>query len=144
MNGFELFLIIAGAIIIFFIAYRIGRRVGELTVHRRWERIVPSLRADAAKRSRAVIGGLFSEQLAPFLPDFPWKPTEVRFVGKPVDFLVFKGLDEKEVEEVVFVEVKSGRARLSGVERSLRRAVEDGRVSWREYRVPSRLVNHEE
>jgi len=34
-------------------------------------------------KSRAVLGGQFSEQLAPFLPDFKYLPTECRFVGKP-------------------------------------------------------------
>jgi predicted Holliday junction resolvase-like endonuclease len=34
---------------------------------------------------------VFSEQVAPFLPDFPedLKASEARFIGKPVDFLIF-------------------------------------------------------
>jgi predicted Holliday junction resolvase-like endonuclease len=74
--------------------------------------------------------------LAPYLPDFPWSPTEVRFLGKPIDFLVFRGMDGKTIEEVIFVEVKTGESRLSPVERSLRDAIQAGRVSWAEWRGP--------
>ncbi len=93
------------------------------------------IRRDALRRSRATLTGLASEQLAPYLPGFRWKPTEARFLGKPVDFIVFEGLDERRVDRVIFVEVKSGAARLSSVQRTLKDAIKDGRVSWDEYRV---------
>lgn len=70
------------------------------------------------------------------MPDFPYDPGDSRFLGSPVDFVVFAGLREgDEVEEIVFVEVKTGKSRLSRREQSVRRAVEEGRVSWREERV---------
>jgi predicted Holliday junction resolvase-like endonuclease len=85
-------------------------------------------------RSRAVISGQVSEQMAPYLPGFNHNPSEARFIGKPIDFVVFSGLDGKSVEEVVFVEVKTGGSRVSPVERSLKDAIEGGRVRWEEYR----------
>lgn len=97
---------------------------------------VPKEREDAIRRSRATLSGQFSEQLAPYLPDFPFDPTEAKFIGKPIDFLVFKGMSEKDISEVIFVEVKSGGARLTGSENKLREAIENKRVSWFEYRVP--------
>ena len=54
------------------------------------------LRKDAVKRSKAVINGQVAEQIAPFLPDFPANPSDARFIGKPVDFIVFSGLSENE------------------------------------------------
>jgi predicted Holliday junction resolvase-like endonuclease len=89
------------------IAYLIGKGVGAKSRDRHWEAEIPVHRKDAVLRSRAVIGGQFSEQLAPFLPDFKYKPTECRFIGKPVDLIVFNGMDDKNINEVVFVEVKS-------------------------------------
>ena len=87
-----------------------------------------------------MLGGQFSEQLAPFLPDFKYLPTECRFMGKPVDLLVFKGMDEKKIEEVVFVEVKSGKAKTSPVEKSLKETIEKKKVRWEEYRIPDELT----
>ncbi len=92
--------------------------------------------AGRLKTSRAVLGGQFSEQIAPYLPDFPFNPSDCRFMGKPIDFIVFKGMNEKDINEVIFVEVKSGKTKaLSPQERKLRDVIEAGRVSWLQYDV---------
>ncbi len=69
-------------------------------------------------RSRSVLSGMFAEQLAPYLPNFPFSPTEAKSIGAPIDFLVFKGMDAQSIEEVIFVEVKSGSAGPNQNERS--------------------------
>ena len=89
----------------------------------------------AISRSRSVLGGQFAEQLAPFLPDFPADPTEARFLGSPVDLVVFPGLAEGNPREIVFVEVKSGNARPTAVQRRLEALVAEGRVRWKLLRV---------
>ncbi len=95
-----------------------------------------SLRSDAIKRSRSVIGGQLAEQVAPFLPGFPCNPGAARFIGKPVDFIAFPGLTaENKVNEVLLIEVKTGKSNLSGREREIKRAVAEGRVRYVEYRV---------
>ena len=53
----------------------------------------------SVRRSRSVLGGMFAEQLAPYLPNFPFSPTEAKFIGAPIDFLVFKGMDAQPIEE---------------------------------------------
>ena len=118
------------------ITYYVGRYSGRKLV----KGAIDAERADAKKRQRAVLGGQFSEQLAPYLPGFNWNPNEVRFIGKPIDFLVFSGLDDKTVNEVIFVEVKSGSSQLSPIERKLRDAIKAGKVRWVEYRVPRQIT----
>ena len=136
MEFFELIAVIVFLILIFFIGYLIGKYI---TQHKLKEKI-PEIREDAIKHSRAVLSGQFSEQIAPYLPDFPYKPTEARFIGKPIDFVVFKGMDEKKIDEVVFVEVKSGQSALSKVEKTLKSAIESKNVSWHEYKVPEEVT----
>ena len=93
------------------------------------------LRSDAINRSRAVIGGQVVEQVAPFLPGFPCKPADARFIGKPVDFVAFPGLSESDsVDEVLLIEVKTGNSALNAREKEIRRAVKEGRVRYVEYR----------
>lgn len=133
-------ILIFAALVLIVLAYFIGHWIGSFRKHREWEKVVPDLRKEAIMKSRAVLGGQFSEQLAPFLPDFKYLPTECRFVGKPTDLIVFKGMDEKKIEEVVFVEVKSGNARLSPQEKNLKEAVEKGKVRFEEYRIPEELT----
>ena len=94
-------------------------------------------RADAVKKSRAVLGGLAGEQVSPFLPGFPCNPADARFVGKPVDFVAFPGAaDGDEIKEILLIEVKSGEASLSKRERQIKACVEAGRVRYVEYRIP--------
>lgn len=137
MEFFEIIGIIVLLIIISFIGYLIGRYVAK----KQHEEKIPELREDAIKQSRAVLSGQFSEQIAPYLPNFPFKPTEARFIGKPIDFVVFKGMDDKKIDEVVFVEVKSGQSQLSKVEKTLKSAVENKKVSWHEYKVPEEITS---
>ena len=122
------------------IAYIIGQKIGAFKRDRFWEAELPSYRKDAIMKSRAVLGGHFSEQLAPFLPGFKYIPTECRFLGKPVDFLVFRGMDEKNMNEIVFVEVKSGNAKLSPSEKKLKEVIDNKKVRWEEYRVDKELT----
>jgi predicted Holliday junction resolvase-like endonuclease len=95
----------------------------------------------AVQRSRSVLSGMFAEQLAPYLPNFPFSPTEAKFIGALIDFLVFKGMDAQHIEEVIFVEVKSGSARLNHNEHSLKEAIDNKRVRWHEYRVPTPVTH---
>ena len=121
------------------IGYLIGHALGTFRRERMWQQQLPEHRADAIARSRAVLAGHFSEQLAPYLPNFPFKPTECKFIGKPVDFIVFHGLDEKNVTGVSFVEVKSGGSKLSSTEKTVKDAIENRKVQWVDYRVPDDL-----
>ena len=130
----ELFELI-GILLVIALILSLGYLIGRHAANKKWEAKVPELREDAISHSRAVLSGQFSEQIAPYLPDFPYKPTEARFIGKPIDFIVFKGMDGKKIEEVVFVEVKTGQSQLSPVEKSLKEAVENKKISWDEYRA---------
>ena len=125
------------------IAYWLGQKNGAFKKHKEWEEALPNYRKDAIMKSRAVLGGQFSEQLAPFLPDFKYLPTECRFVGKPIDLIVFKGMDEKNINEVVFVEVKSGNAKLSEHEKRLKEVIDKKKVRWEEYRIHEELTKKE-
>ena len=110
-------LLIAAAL---FLMYEIGKMVGEKRATDKF----PEAKKAAVQRSRSVLSGMFAEQLAPYLPNFPFSPTEAKFIGAPIDFLVFKGMDAQHIEEVIFVEVKSGSARLNHNEHSLKDAID--------------------
>jgi predicted Holliday junction resolvase-like endonuclease len=98
-------------------------------------RYTAAIRVDAVLRSQAVTAGKVHEQIVPYLPGFPYNPKDVRFLGSPVDLVVFDGLAEGELRGIIFVEVKTGRAGLSGRERRVRTVVEARAVEWAELRV---------
>ena len=115
---------------------KVGSLLGRLRAERGFDRMVRDERRDAVKRSRAVLGGQLAEQMAAFFPGFPADPSDARFIGKPVDFICFTGLSGGTVTDITFVEVKTGQSNLSPVERSVRNAIEAGRVHYTEYRIP--------
>jgi len=91
------------------------------------------IRQDAIERSTSTIMGKVGEQLAPLMLFLKYdiNPKDVRFIGSPVDFIAFKGLSEGNLEEIVFIEVKSGKTSdLTHRERMIRKVVEDKRISW--------------
>jgi predicted Holliday junction resolvase-like endonuclease len=91
------------------------------------------IRSDAVQRSQAVTRGKVTEHIVPYLPGFDFDPKDIRFLGTPIDLIAFKGLNSstEDVEEIVFIEIKTGRSALSSRERAVRRAVEEKRVAWR-------------
>lgn len=94
-----------------------------------------SIRTDAVQRSKSVIVGKVTEHIVPYLPEFRYNPKDARFIGSPIDFLVFDGLDQEALVHIVFVEVKTGSSALSKRERQVRDAIRDGRIRWEELRV---------
>lgn len=130
-------------IVAIFLALFIGIYIGKKLVERHYKARLgewifdkeKEIREDAVKRSRLVLGGKFIEQLAPYLPGFKYDPTDARFVGSPIDFIVFDGLSKGEPGKIVFVEVKSGESRLSKKERKVKEIVERKKVEWEEFRA---------
>ena len=87
-------------------------------------------------RSRSVIKGLVTEQFAPLFPDFKYNLSDVRFLGNPVDLVVFNGLHKNAVQEIIFLEIKSSRrSPLTKSEKSVREAVRNKEVRWEIYRL---------
>ncbi len=82
--------------------------------------------------------GKVQEQLIPYLPEFRYNPKDARFLGTPVDLVIFDGLDDGRVRRVVFVEVKTGSSALTGRERQVRDVIEARAVEWAELRVAHR------
>jgi len=95
------------------------------------------IRKDSVSRSRSTLKGRIAEQMAPLLPEFPFPLADARFIGNPIDFVVFDGYtrakDENAVRiDIVLVEIKKGKkSRLSREEMLIKKAVEEGRVSWK-------------
>jgi len=93
-----------------------------------------TIRQDAIQRSQSVTVGKITEHLVPYLPGFTYNPKDARFIGSPIDLIIFDGLNDGDIRKIVFVEVKTGASNLNARERRVRDAVVAGRVEWIEYR----------
>ena len=94
-----------------------------------WRNLLRMESNAAVRRSRAVLLGRLLERIAPCFRKFPYDPRDMRSICDPVDYILFDGLTvERKVSQILFIEVKCGRSRLTGVQRSIRDAVESGRT----------------
>lgn len=132
-------LTLALILIVGIIALFLGLIIGYLLLKRSFEKKLDSIlkaeREDAIKRSRASLTGQFSEQLAPYFPDFPYSPTEAHFIGKPIDYIIFKGADSNDIKEIIFLEIKSGQSKLNKQEKNLKETILSKKIKWDEYKV---------
>ncbi len=82
-----------------------------------------------AKASQSVKYGKLTEHWIPFSKDFPYSASRFRFVGNPIDGLVFD--DQK----IVFVEFKTASSQLNDNQKKVKNLVQDKKVEWLEFRV---------
>ncbi len=140
MQAFDLsnVIVILAAIIVILLVYvaYLKRSVG-LEVEKRVLEREDLIRKDALDRSRASLKGRLSEQIVPFLEQFHYNPADARFIGSPIDFVIFDGYtDVKDGGAdkpigVVLMEIKKGRyASLSQEERRIEEGVKKGMVKW--------------
>lgn len=90
----------------------------------------------------ATILGRVGEHLAPLIifMNYGIKPKDLKFLGNSVDYIAFKGLSDGRIEEVVFIEVKTGKTTtLTQHEREIKRAIELGRFKWLTVRQPTEI-----
>lgn len=130
-------LVLLAAIVVLWIAYRAIQTRAKLQLEQ-WKALHrDTISREAIRGSQAAVAGRVFERLAPYLPGFDYNPKDARFIGDPVDFVVFDGLSEGNVRGVVFVEVKTGAGDLNGNERRVKRAISERRVTWSLFRVPN-------
>lgn len=93
-----------------------------------------TIRQDASKRSVSIVLGKVTEHLVPFSEAFKnFNPKDARFLGSPIDLIVFDGVEEKKDKLMIwFVEVKTGTSALNSTQKRIREAVKDKRVDWME------------
>ena len=83
------------------------------------------------RSSGATLKGQIGERFAPLVPGFGYEPADARFLGSPVDYIVFDGLTEGQIRAIAFVEVKTGGATLTPYQRQVHEAIKAGRIEWR-------------
>ena len=101
------------------------------------------IRRDAIDRSKAVIVGKVTEHVVSYFLQFKYNSKDARFMGSPLDFVIFDGLDEGCLRKIVLVEVKTAAANLNTRERSIQQTVLRKRVEFAVLRIPPSSVHWE-
>ncbi|MCK4968854.1 MAG: endonuclease [Candidatus Aenigmarchaeota archaeon] len=80
------------------------------------------------KQSLSTRYGQIFEQLIPFSKDFPFDPKQFRFLGSPIDGVVF------EDDKIVFVEIKLNNSKKSQKQNNIKKIIEQNKVYFSEVR----------
>jgi len=82
-----------------------------------------------SKTSMSVKYGKMTEQFIPFTKDFPFSSENFRFLGNPIDGIIF------EDDKIIFAEFKTSTSQLSQKQRKIRDLVKKKSVEWFEYKM---------
>jgi len=106
------------------------------------QQALTSAQKRSVNTSRAVLKGKMAEQMAPIMPEFQYLPSDAKFLGDPVDYVVFDGYTDlrdgegrAEDIEVVLIDIKSGGARLTKGQQAIAQAIAQGRVRFETVRI---------
>lgn len=126
----EIFYIFLGIFLGFFVAFMILKT--------RFLESEKRIRENAIRGSKSAITGEIYEKILPSLPNFPYAPRDMVFVGKGVDYIIFDGLSDGELREVIFLELKSGKSRLNANEKNIKKTIDAKKVRFAEMRIGAR------
>jgi predicted Holliday junction resolvase-like endonuclease len=90
-------------------------------------------RKHSVATSTGVVRGKAADQLAPFMPDMVsrFAPGDWRFLGSPVDFVVFDGVTDNAVKRIVLVGVKTsgGASAMTEKQSQIKAGIDAGTIA---------------
>ena len=87
-------------------------------------------RKKTLKRSRSVILWESYETLAPFMKDVKYHPKDMNFLWKWVDYIIFDGLSNWELKQIVFLEIKTWKSRQNLNEKQIEKIIKDKKIKY--------------
>ncbi|MHA3080456.1 Holliday junction resolvase-like protein [Acinetobacter sp. ANC 3791] len=109
---------------------------------RKYQKELRLAQSRSVNSSRAILKGRMAEQFAPIFPEFEYLPSDAKFLGDPVDYVVFNGYNafrdgdgRADEIEVVLIDIKSGNARLTKGQQAIADAIKKGRIRFETIRV---------
>ncbi len=111
-------------------------KVGECKVREkeiREERKAISRRSETATTTINI--GFILERIAPTMGDFRFDRNDCRSLFDPIDYIIFEGLSKKNsVSKILFTEIKTGKANLTGKQKEIRNLVQRKQVTLDTYK----------
>jgi predicted Holliday junction resolvase-like endonuclease len=88
------------------------------------------IRADASVETGAISSGFgkIIEKVVPAYQNFNMPRNDSRFLGEPIDYIVFDGASQMKINHITFMDIKTGKGRLDEDQRMVRDAVLDHKV----------------
>ena len=86
----------------------------------------------AQTTAQAVNLGKIVEKIVPSFPDFSYPAGDCRALFELIDYLIFSGVAQhRQVDAIFFIDVKSGSARLTAKQKSIKTVIDAGAVTYK-------------
>ena len=121
---------LAFGLVTYFAIMYVREIVKSRLVEREHQIDIKEQRIDAVKRSRSSIEGQVFEQLVPHFPEWIHTPSEARFIGLPIDYVVFEGMSTGNPDKIILVEVKKGSSATTPLQNKIKKLIKEGKVEW--------------
>ena len=99
-----------------------------------WEKLEKEKGRIKISKTSAVAGGKgkITEVLIPVMKGFGYKMEDCRFLANPIDYIVFEGVSQGNVDHITFMDIKTGKTGdLDKHQRKIRDAINDNNVKFK-------------
>lgn len=96
------------------------------------------IREDAISRSARTLSGKTLEKIVPFLEKFKHDPHDIRWLGDPIDLVIFDGYsrnNHSNLDKITFCEIKSGDSTVNPSQKKIKEIIEKKKVEWEEFKI---------
>ena len=94
-----------------------------------------NLRAQAAERGRKKVDVILRKCMAKELACLKFNPYDIKTIMHPVDYVVFDGLNDGEMNKIVFLSKSSVSPPLLALRSQIRKSIESKSYDWKVARV---------
>mgnify|MGYP000926189500 CR=1 FL=1 len=99
-----------------------------------WEKLDKDKKRIKISKTSAVAGGKgkITEVLIPVMKGFGYKMEDCRFLANPIDYIVFEGVSQGNVDHITFMDVKTGKTGdLDKHQKKIRDTINDNNVKFK-------------
>lgn len=93
------------------------------------------LRDAAAERGRKKVSKIINKSMVKELASLNLNPYDIKAIMHPVDYVVFKGMNDDDLKDVLFLSKKTSAPSLEAARRQVKDAVQEKNYDWKTARV---------
>jgi predicted Holliday junction resolvase-like endonuclease len=88
------------------------------------------LRDLSIARGRKKVSSVVQKLLIPQLSKFKVNPYDIKFVSHPIDYVVFEGLNDDNLNRILLLSKETKNQELQSIRKQIKNVIDTGNVEW--------------
>lgn len=106
------------------------------TKEEKFEEIADKLREEAVSKGRKKAQTIFNKAISPAFRALKFDPFDIKPILNPIDFVVFKDMNEKEeINDIIFLSKKCNNSSLNNLRVQVRESIQKKKYDWQVARI---------